>query len=232
MAKDDYHVIAYQVLSYLYQRLKKGLPAEPVMLSANGGLIKANERDWREKEVASSIHTQISSKLNDLVGFLSKMFPDSSTAQKVKTLGQSSQPWMNSGIVFHGEFWMQNSLEHPSAVEERTLSQVLEPSAPLKYFLSPEQIQSLIARATDRGTSLPPALMKAYQSQMSFLSNMRVLAEEQAQGHKEKVTEMMERLILSTPEAAQMLFVRRMLPSEYECLQGFPAGWTEIDSER
>lgn len=46
MAKDDYHVIAYQVLSYLYQRLKKGLPAETVMLSANGGLIKANARYW------------------------------------------------------------------------------------------------------------------------------------------------------------------------------------------
>ena len=75
-------------------------------------------------------------------------------------------------------------------------------------------------------------MMKAYLSQISFLSNMQVLAEEQAQGHKEKVTETMERLILSTPEAAQMLYVRRMLPSECECLQGFPAGWTEIDTEQ
>ena len=127
---------------------------------------------------------------------------------------------------------MQNSLEHPKDVEEHTLSQVLEPSAPLKYFLNEEQIQSLINRAVERGTSLPPAMMRAYQSQISFLSNMRELAEEQTQGHKEKVTETMEKLILSTPEAAQMLFVRRMLPSECERLQGFPVDWTEIDTEQ
>lgn len=127
---------------------------------------------------------------------------------------------------------MQNSLEHRKDVEERTLSQVLEPSAPLKYFLSVEQIQSLIARANDRGTSLPPAMMKAYQSQISFLSSMQELAEEQVQDHKEKVTETMEKLILSTPEEARMLYVRRMLPSEYEQLQGFPKNWTAVDSEQ
>ena len=60
---------------------------------------------------------------------------------------------------------------------------------------------------------------------------MRELAEGQVQDHKEKVTETMEKLILSTPEEARMLYVRRMLPSEYETLQGFPKGWTDIDSE-
>jgi hypothetical protein len=108
----------------------------------------------------------------------------------------------------------------------------LEPSAPLKYFLSVEQIQSLINRASERGTSLPPAMMKAYQSQITFLSNMQALAEEQVQDHKEKVTETMEKLILSTPEEARTLYVRRMLPSECERLQGFPVGWTEIDTEQ
>nr|DAW01767.1 MAG TPA: hypothetical protein [Caudoviricetes sp.] len=175
---------------------------------------------------------QNSSKKSILAGFLSKMFPDFLTAQTVKTLKSSSQRWMNSGMVFHGEYWMQNTLEHRNDVEERTLSQVLEPSAPLKYYLSQEQIQSLVARATDRGTSLPPAMMRAYQSQISFLSSTQALAEEQVQGHKEKVTETMEKLILSTPEEARMLYVRRMLPSEYEQLQGFPVGWTEIDSEQ
>ena len=182
--------------------------------------------------MGSSTHTQTSSKKSALGGFLSKMFPDFLTAQKVETLESSSPRWMNSGMVFHGEYWMQNSLEHRKDVEERTLSQVLEPSAPLKYFLNQEQIQSLIARATERGTSLPPAMMKAYQAQMSFLSSMQELAEERVQGRKEKVTEMMERLILSTPEAAQMLYVRRMLPSECERLQGFPVDWTETDTEQ
>ena len=134
-------------------------------------------------------------------------------------------------MVFHGEYWTHNSLEHRSVVEERTLSEVVEPSAPLRYFLNEAQIQSLLDRAAERGTSLPPALEKAYRAQISFLSNMRELAEGQVQDHKEKVTETMEKLILSTPEEARMLYVRRMLPSEYETLQGFPKGWTDIDSE-
>ena len=116
---------------------------------------KEKEKDWREQEVDSSTNMQNSSKKSILVGFLSKMFPDFLTAQKVETLTQSSRHWMNSGMAFHGEYWTQNSLEHPSVVEERTLSEVLEPSAPLKYFLNKEQIQSLINRAIDRGTSLP-----------------------------------------------------------------------------
>ena len=182
--------------------------------------------------MAFSTNMLNSLKKINLAGFLSKMFPDFLTAHKVETLALSSQRWMNSGIVWRGEFWMQNSSEHPSDVEERTLSEVLEPQAPLKYFLNQEQIQSLIARATDRGTSLPPAMMKAYQSQIAFLSNTQALAEEQAQGHKEKVTEMMEKLILSTPEEARMLYVRRMLPSECEVLQGFPKDWTAIDGEQ
>ena len=179
----------------------------------------------------SSTNMQNSSKKSALVGFLSKMFPDFSTVLKEKTLRSSSPRWMNSGMVFHGEYWTQNSLEHRSVVEERTLSEVVEPSAPLRYFLNEAQIQSLLDRAAERGTSLPPALEKAYRAQISFLSNMRELAEGQVQDHKEKVTETMEKLILSTPEEARMLYVRRMLPSEYETLQGFPKGWTDIDSE-
>ena len=180
----------------------------------------------------SSTNTQNLSKKKSLVGFLSKMFPDFLTVRKVETLESSSRPWMNSGMVFRGEYWMHDSLEHHSAAEELTLSQVLEQAAPLRYYLNVEQIQSLIARATERGTSLPPAMMKAYQNQMSFLSNMQESVENQTQGHKEKAIEMMEKLILSIPEAERMLYVRRMLPSECESLQGFPKGWTEVDTEQ
>ena len=175
---------------------------------------------------------QISSKKKNLDGFLLKMYPDFLTAKTVQTLTSSSDDWMNSGIVWHGEYWTQSILEHPKDAEERTLSQVVEPQAPLKYFLNKEQIQSLVKRAEDRKTLLPPALMKAYQKQITFLSNMQELAEKQVQGHKEKVTEMMEKLILSTPEEARTLYVRRMLPSEYEQLQGFPINWTAVDTEQ
>ena len=46
MAKDDYFVIVYKILSYLYQRLKDGETAQAVMLSYDGDLFKINERYW------------------------------------------------------------------------------------------------------------------------------------------------------------------------------------------
>lgn len=46
MAKDDYFVIVYQILSYLYQRLKKGEPVDPAMLGHDSPLFKINKRYW------------------------------------------------------------------------------------------------------------------------------------------------------------------------------------------
>ncbi|HEM3632604.1 TPA: hypothetical protein U1C38_000403 [Streptococcus suis] len=43
MAKDDYHVIIYQILSYLYQQLKRGKEVDTKMLEADGKLFQINE---------------------------------------------------------------------------------------------------------------------------------------------------------------------------------------------
>lgn len=79
---------------------------------------------------------------------------------------------------------------------------------------------------------LPEPLIQAYQKQISILSNMQVSDEKQPQVLKQKDIETMEKPIPLTQEEAQMLYVRRMLPSEYERLQGFPENWTLIDSEQ
>ena len=171
------------------------------------------------------------SNKTDLDGFLSKTFPDSSIQQMDKISESSPERWMSSGIVWHGECWMGNSLEHPSDAEELTLSQVLEPAVPLKYFLNPSEIQSLIYRAESRGTSLPEKLMRAYQKQLSFLSSMQESIENPLPDLREKDIETTEQHILSIPEEERMLYVRRMTPLEYERLQGFPDGWTAIDTE-
>ncbi len=126
---------------------------------------------------------------------------------------------------------MQNTLEHPSEEEECTLSEVLETCAPLESFLSKEQLDSLISRAEEREQILPEPLMQAYQKQISILSSMQVLDEKLPLVHKQRDIEMMEKPIPSIQEEVQMLYVRRMLPSEYERLQGFPENWTLIDSE-
>lgn len=42
MARDDYYVIVYQILAYLYQKLKKGQDIDPKEISNNCTLFKIN----------------------------------------------------------------------------------------------------------------------------------------------------------------------------------------------
>lgn len=46
MAKDDYFVIVYQILAYLYQRLKKGEDVDEQMLAHDGPLFQVNKKYW------------------------------------------------------------------------------------------------------------------------------------------------------------------------------------------
>lgn len=47
MAKDDYHVILYQILSYLYTCLKKDVPVDGKKLLPGSDMLKINENYWR-----------------------------------------------------------------------------------------------------------------------------------------------------------------------------------------
>lgn len=47
MAKDDYQVVVFRILKYLYQQLKKGLPVEAEMLGHDSKTCKINESYWR-----------------------------------------------------------------------------------------------------------------------------------------------------------------------------------------
>ena len=47
MAKDDFHVIVYQILSYLYQRLKKGEQVQVAMIECSSPMFsKINKSYW------------------------------------------------------------------------------------------------------------------------------------------------------------------------------------------
>ena len=46
MAKDDYFVIVYQILSYLYQRLKRGVAVDGRDLEHNSRLFQINKSYW------------------------------------------------------------------------------------------------------------------------------------------------------------------------------------------
>ena len=46
MAKDDYFVIVYKILAYLYVKLKEGDPVDPQCLMHDGPLFKINDDYW------------------------------------------------------------------------------------------------------------------------------------------------------------------------------------------
>lgn len=46
MAKDDYHVIVYQILAYLYQCLKRGVMVEAKNLEHNCKYFQINQNYW------------------------------------------------------------------------------------------------------------------------------------------------------------------------------------------
>lgn len=46
MAKDDYYVIVYKILAYLYMQLKNGENINPDFIKNDGFLFKINERYW------------------------------------------------------------------------------------------------------------------------------------------------------------------------------------------
>lgn len=46
MARDDYHVIVYQILSYLYVKLKEGENPDPNLLKADSNYLNINEQYW------------------------------------------------------------------------------------------------------------------------------------------------------------------------------------------
>jgi len=167
-----------------------------------------------------------------LDGFLSKTSQDSLIVTTEEISKQSSQRWMNSGIAYHGEYWMQNTLEHHKDAEESILSQVLEPSAPPKYFLNQAQISKLIERASAKKISFPADLELALEKSLTTSCNTQQLEEKQAQALKQKATGTTEKHTPLIQEEVPMLYARRLLPSECERLQGFPPGWTEIDTEQ
>ena len=213
------------------QQLSFGVEVFPVKIFRL--LTRGSDRVLRGREVVSSICLQNSSerKKGSLAGYLWRTFLDFLIAEKGTTFEDCSLQWKNSGMVFRGECWTQNTLEHPKDVEESILSQVIETSVPLRYFLNREQLQSLIKRADSGNIPMPPDLREKIELQITTLSNMPELDAALQRAHRQKDIEMMEKHILATPEEAPMLYVRRMTPLEYERLQGFPEDWTQSDGQ-
>lgn len=168
---------------------------------------------------------------DDQDGSYWKTFLDSSVAKQGQISESSLSRWMNSGMVWRGEYWMRNFSEHPNAVAESSLSQAINLEVPLKYFLITNELQSLLKRAESRKKSLPMDLETAIKGQISTLSKMPLLEECILLARRGKDIEAMVKLGLLIQGEEVTLSVRRLTPLEYERLQGFPVDWTLVDTK-
>lgn len=121
-----------------------------------------------------------------------RMSPEHSQATKEKTSGQSLKKLQGSRTVqyqslclkrvngmqldaswatitqSHGECWMLNTSESPNEEKESTLSQILEVTPHMKYYLSKTACEGILKRAAKRGKVLPAVLEMALKKQIRY----------------------------------------------------------------
>jgi hypothetical protein len=171
---------------------------------------------------------------SDLGGSCWKMFPASSLPTMDETSSPSSVKWTNSGMVFHGELLTRASSESPKGAVEYSLSRVLEPTAPERFFLSAKAAVGILRRANRRGRKLPGALNEALLSLALSLPDITkepqalLKTDNSSSPLPSPVEDLVEDLepMTTTPKETNSLSVRRLTPVECERLMGWPDGWT------
>ena len=74
MAKDDYHVIVFKMLQYLYAQLKKGEPIDRDKLSNDGEICQINRKYWtyilesmQEQELIRGLNRDVAGENSDYI---------------------------------------------------------------------------------------------------------------------------------------------------------------------
>ena len=108
----------------------------------------------------------------------SKTSRASSARMPVAILGHSPVGWQNSGMGGPTGFLTLSSSECPSdddgcSCSRSTLTDILEPSAPPRYFLSARAAMGIMRRAKRRGLRLPAALSAALAATVASRYQLR-----------------------------------------------------------
>lgn len=136
----------------------------------------------------------------------------------------SSASWGTSGTAWRGESSMLatttslNAAEGYSCSAPARLADVLEPSAPPRYSLTPRAAQGILRRAARRGRALPPAL----ESALSSLAQRADKEPISSHGRSSEAPPLQR----PDPSEASMSSVRRLTERECEALMGWPRDHT------
>ena len=194
--------------------------------------IKARDGDSLETAAGCFSHLPISCDKEGRSSLSLKTSLASSTATGGRISETSLRRWMSSGMSAHGEFWMRSTSERLKDGAVSSLWQAMEMQAPLRYFLTPEQLKKFLTRIRVKGDPFPENMEKAMKAQITYLSSMGASEGNRTRARKARAGGQTARRGRSTHAVARMLYARRLLPSECEILQGFPKGWTETGTGR
>lgn len=140
-----------------WSQLTSSAEDSPARISRLPALVLA----WQESGAACSFSSPGSQALYDLTGCLSKTSLDYSVLRLAEISESSSRRWMSWGTVWRGGCLTLKTSESPSGAVASTLSDILEPHAHPRYYLSPRAAQGILRRASKRGRALPTLLAEA-----------------------------------------------------------------------
>lgn len=140
-----------------WSQLTSSAEGSPARICPSLELVRA----WLESGAACSFSSLGSQALYDLAGYLSRMFPDYSVLRLAEISKSFSQRWMSWGTVWRGGCLTLKTSESPSGAVASTLSDILEPHAHPRYYLSPRAARGILRRASKRGKMLPEPLLLA-----------------------------------------------------------------------
>lgn len=191
-----------------------GPAAFPARISASPG----SDEAWEpEPDRASPSPSSNLPLFTDPGSSSSRTYRDFSAVMAGETWRRSSVRWSNSGTAWDTGCSTLATSECRSADGECSssasrLADVLEPSAPQRFYLSARAVTGILRRASKRGRELPAELHSALTS-----LSARSMAPSDTTGSP----------IPSSPSTwATSASVRRLTPVECERLMGWPDGWT------
>ena len=132
--------------------------SEVSMLSVEGFRAKLsalleNEKVSRILEELSSLKLQGSHLFSDHAIYSLRTSKDSLTTSEELRSRRSSEPWMNSGMMWNGKCLTLKTTFHKTG-SEFSLSDILEENVPEKYFLSQEMTDRLLSYKDNKVQSI------------------------------------------------------------------------------
>ena len=189
------------------------------------------ERDSKANEVDSS--SPLWSWLGQLNpgGSSLKMSLASSPRTKGPRLSQLSTKWKKAGIWGGGQRATLSTSVSPKTENVSSLSEVLEPTVPIKSLLTAAACKGIIRREEKNGRQVPPPLLAALKDTIRLWCNVGAasgLPEEAIFAPRYVPNQESIREAIQTD---QYSVARNLTWVEWEKLMGFPAGWTVVEDD-